>query len=191
MSMVYIICGLDRLGKSTLIQGIRDELGYYEVVHFSKPQRLQVYDGMATTEGEVSKLQSFYHYQYHGFINMMKLLVSDANIIFDRGHLGEAVYSPMYRNYSGDYVFDLEQEYRIGDRNNIRLILLTEDTDIAKHFVDDGESLGPIEKREEEQQRFIDAFNRSAIKDKRIINVTDLGLGGFRRKEDILREALA
>jgi len=193
----FLIEGLDRLGKSTLIQGIRDELGYYEVVHFSKPQRLAVYDGQATTEGELNKLQSFYHYQFAGFENMMKLLVSEAKIIFDRAHLGEAVYSPMYRNYSGEYVFELEKAYLQSERGfyiyNIgapRLILLVEDFGVARHFVDDGESFGPIEKREEEQSRFLVAFNKSIIQDKRIICVTDQALGGFRRKEDILREAL-
>lgn len=186
----FLIEGLDRLGKSTLIQGIRDELGYYEVIHFSKPQRLAIYDGMATVEGEINKLQSYYHYQYAGFENMMQLICGGGKIVFDRAHLGEVVYSPMYRNYSGDYVFELENHYCLDDRGDIRLILLVEDFDIAKHFVDDGESLGPVEKREEEQERFIEAFHRSSIKDKRIICVTDQALGGFRRKEDILADAL-
>ena len=29
-------------------------------------------------------------------------------LILDRSHLGETVYSPIYRNYSGDYVYELE-----------------------------------------------------------------------------------
>lgn len=178
------------MGKSTLIQGIRDELGYYEVVHFSKPRRLAIYDDQATVEGEVNKLQSFYHYQYAGFENMMRLICGGGKIIFDRAHLGEAVYAPMYRNYSGNYVFELEAHYGLEARSELRMILLVEDFDIAKHFVDDGESLGPIEKRVEEQERFIEAFHRSSIKDKKIICVTDKALGGFRHKEDILREAL-
>jgi thymidylate kinase len=187
---IFIIEGLDRLGKSTLIQGIRDELGYYEVIHFNKPQRLAIYDGKATTEGEVNKLQSFYYYQYTSFENMMLLMRSNANIIFDRAHLGEVVYSPLYRNYSGDYVFELEKQYSIGDLETVRLILLVEDFDKAKHFVDDGNSLGPTEKRFEEQERFISAFHRSLIKDKRIICVTDTTFGGFKNKKDILKEAL-
>ena len=187
----FLIEGLDRLGKSTLIQGIRNELGYYEVVHFSKPQRLAIYDSKATIDDKVNLLQSYYHYQHAGFENMMRMICSDAKIIFDRAHLGEVVYSPMYRNYSGDYVYELENQYCLNERTDIRLILLIEDFDIAKHFVDDGESLGPVEKRFEEQERFINAFWRSTIKDKKIICVTDQELGGFRCKEDILKEALA
>ena len=35
---------------------------------------------------------------------------TDINLIFNRSHLGETVYSPLYRGYSGDYVFDIEKK---------------------------------------------------------------------------------
>lgn len=199
MKYVFGIEGLDRLGKSTLIEGIRQKLGYYEVIHFSKPQKLEAYKGSKTVyfrgDGVIphqvppEHAQAF-HYQRAGFLNSMLLAKSGARIIFDRWHIGEAVYAPMYRGYDGDYVFEQELSTGLADTDNVRLILLTEDFDIAKHFVDDGESLGPIEKREEEQQRFIAAFHRSNIRDKRIISVTDPGLGGFKPKDRILSEAL-
>ena len=34
----------------------------------------------------------------------------DINLIFNRSHLGESVYSPLYRGYSGDFVFDIVVE---------------------------------------------------------------------------------
>jgi thymidylate kinase len=185
-----IIDGLDRLGKSTLIKSIRDELGYFEIVHFSKPQSLAIYDELSTNDGEYNKLQSYYRYQYNGFENMMKLLTSKAKIIFDRSHLGEFVYSPLYRSYSGEYVFDLERKHSIDHLGDIRLILLTEDFSSSAHFVDDGESLGPVTKRQEEQNRFMSAFSKSIIGDKRVICVTDKNTGAFRPKREILREAL-
>lgn len=190
MTSKFIIEGLDRLGKSTLIKGIRDELGYYEVIHFSKPEELSIYKQLSANEGEENRLRSLYMYQAAGFRNMMHLLIGNAKIIFDRGHLGEAVYSPMYRSYSGDYVFELEREYCIDQEPSLKLILLIEDFRVAKHFVDDGESLGPREKRAEEQVRFIEAYTKSCIQDKKIICVTDEVTGGFRSKHDILREAL-
>lgn len=112
-------------------------------------------------------------------------------MIFNRSWLGESVYANMYRGYDGNYVFDLEKIAGIHTLQKTRLILLTEDFDVARHFVDDGESLGPIEKRAEEQARFIEAFNRSIIMDKRIICVTDPETGGFKSKDSILSEALA
>jgi thymidylate kinase len=188
---VYGIEGLDRLGKSTLIEGIRNALGYYEVIHFSKPQRLDAYRTAMPVAGVPPGGQGIYHYQHESFVNSMLLANSGARIIFDRWHLGEVVYSPMYRGYDGDYVFDLETRSGVDVNGSIRLILLVEDFDIARHFVDDGESLGAVDKREEEQGRFIDALNRSAIKDKRTICVTDPALGGFKPKDWILAEALA
>ena len=195
MINVYAIEGLDRLGKSTLVQGIRNKLGYYEVIHFGKPQLLDAYKNTyrASYDGEQIPKNSVtaFEYQRASFLNSMLLARSGARIIFDRWHLGEAVYSPMYRGYDGNYVFDQEISTGVNLRNDIRLILLTEDFEYAKHFIDDGESLGPVEKREEEQNRFIEAFERSTIRDKRIVCVTDPALGGFKRKEWILDEVIA
>lgn len=188
MKTVFAIEGLDRLGKSTLIDGIRHRCGYYEVIHFSKPQRLDIYRG-APVWGRPPETAPLFHYQRASFRNSMILATSGARIVFDRWHLGEYVYSPMYRGYDGSYVFEMEQRFNL-DALDLRLILLTEDFSVARHFVDDGNSLGAIENREEEQARFLEAFKLSIIRDKRIINVTDQGIGGFRRKEDILAEAL-
>ena len=187
---VYAIEGLDRLGKSTLIDGIRNALGYYEVIHFSKPKKLQAYAGTLPVIGVPAQSLQVYHYQQESFRNSMILARSGARIIFDRWHLGEAVYSPMYRLYNGGYVFDFERNHNL-DGADIRLILLTEDFGVSRHFVDDGQSLGTVNDREEEQKRFIDAFNKSIIRDKRIICVTDPALGGFKPKDWILAEALA
>ena len=187
---VYAIEGLDRLGKSTLIDGIRQVEGYYEVVHFSKPQKLACYLNTKPIQGVPASSLQVYHYQQESFRNSMIMARSGARIIFDRWHLGEAVYSPMYRMYSGDYVFDFERNHNM-DIADVRLILLTEDFDVSRHFVDDGQSLGTVNDREEEQNRFIAAFNRSIIRDKRIICVTDPALGGFKPKDWILAEALA
>jgi thymidylate kinase len=188
---VFGIEGLDRLGKSTLIEGIRNKLGYYEVIHFAKPQKLEAYTRVAPIAGVPPGGQGVFTYQRESFLNSMLLARSGARIIFDRWHIGEAVYAPMYRGYSGDYVFQQEVDTGLVDTNNARLILLWEDFKVARHFVDDGESLGAIENREEEQERFFAAFEKSNIRDKRMICVTDQGLGGFKPKDWILHEALA
>lgn len=192
---VFIIEGLDALGKSSLIKGIRDTLGYFEVIHFNKPQNLKVYDEQALNHSAAparsDKHESQFIYQRQAFQNMMDLVVSNAYLIFDRAHLGEFVYSPLYRNYQGDYVFELEETYGLKRRFDIRLILLTEDFTTSRHFIDDGHSLGPVDRRREEQALFVKAFYRSTIKDKRIINVTAASTGKFRPGEEILKDALA
>ena len=175
--MKFIIEGLDRLGKSTLIEGIQNHLGYHEIIHYQKPKKLGFYGG------------SLYEYQRASFRTMFQLLDSHANIILDRAHLGEMVYAPIYRGYSGDYVLDLERVHRADKMVNVRLILLTEDFSTSKHFVDDGLSFD-VSKREQEQNLFKEAFNKSIFSDKKIICVTDKVTGEFRSKEDILQEAL-
>lgn len=181
--LVYGIEGIDRLGKSTLIRGIRNKLGYYEVVHFQKPEKLEIYTHSKDWQSPE------YIYQSESFRNSMLLARSGARIIFDRWHLGEAVYSNIYRGYDGNYVFDIEQRMDMDQAHSTRLILLIEDFNVSRHFVDDGDSFD-INKRVQEQDLFVRAFDKSMIKDKRIICVTDQGLGGFRLASDILQEAL-
>ena len=196
---VFAIEGLDRLGKSTLIQGIQDVFGYYQVIHFSKPQKLEIYNFAAKKEyfegdGPIKdvpqEFRSAYYYQSEGFRNSMLLAKSGARIIFDRWHIGEAVYSPMYRKYSGSYVFEQELATGMHEHPSLRLILLVEDFGRSHHFNDDGNSLGPARNRREEQKRFMDAFYRSHIRDKKIVCVT-ANDGNFRNKDDILEEAVS
>jgi len=191
---VYAIEGLDRLGKSTLVEGIQRELGFFQVIHFGKPQRLEKYKYSIMPDDIAHDRDNCYpelfHYQQACFRNSMKLSQSGARIIFDRWHLGEAVYAPLYRKYDGNYVFDLEKRFGIDETSMVRLILLTEDFASSQHFVSDGDSFDDT-KREAEQDRFIAAFNKSIIRDKRIICVTDPTTGQFRDAADILKEALA
>lgn len=191
---VYAIEGLDRLGKSTLIEGIQQKLGFFQVIHFGKPKRLDCYRGSLIPDNVVTYAEvvspPMFNYQQACFRNSMKLSQAGARIIFDRWHLGEYVYSPMYRGYSGEYVFDLEQRFELDQTNFVRLILLTEDFSCSQHFVSDGDSFDDS-KREAEQKMFIEAFDKSIIRDKRIICVTDPATGLFRDPADILAGALS
>lgn len=183
----FLIEGLDRLGKDTLIEGIQHRRGYYQVLHYTKPPKLDYYlrDHSFSAQRQ---------YQEASFRTMFQLLrdARDANIICNRAHLGECVYAPLYRGYPGDYVFDIERAFKAHELPRTRLILLTENFDVSSHFIDDGKSLGSkIEQRRKEQELFLMAFERSLIKDKKIICVTDQTTGGFKPREQILNEALA
>lgn len=191
---VYAIEGLDRLGKSTLIDGIKNRLGFYQTVHFGKPQKLAFYErtyitGKYSDEHIPMGRRQEYQYQLECFRNSMIWAQSGARLIFDRWHLGECVYAPLYRSYSGDYVFHLEQTTGVDLNRNIRLILLTEDFSNSNHFESDGESFDD-KRRYEEQGLFIDAFERSYLRDKRRVCVTDKDTGKFRSPAAILEEAL-
>jgi len=187
--MNFICEGVDRLGKDSLIAGIKNALGFAIVLHRTKPEILQHYDN----ESRRLNVNPMLLYQRDCFAQDMAFIkaseLHDYRFIFNRSWIGEAVYAKMYRGYSGDYVFDLEKIAGIDTVKNTRLILLTEDFISSNHFVDDGLSLGTSDKRAHEQHLFTAAFNRSLIADKKIICVTGVD-GKFRPKEDILKEAL-
>ena len=177
----FIIEGIDHLGKSSLIQAMRHELGNYVVIHNTKPDKLKCYNISSETAAQDCQIDMYFNY-FH-------LLKSGAFIIMDRGHLGEPVYSQRYRGYDGNYVFQLEQQFQMDSPTlDVRLILLTEDFSISKHFKDDGLSLD-VTKREEEQNDYITAFNKSRIKNKQIICVTGPD-GQFRSRAEILKEVI-
>jgi hypothetical protein len=179
----WICEGVDGLGKSTLIDAIIDRKGYHPVIHYSKPKILSIYENCINIPE--------YEYQYAGFVNLFQLIHSQVPLIFDRAHIGECVYGPLYRGTDGDYVFDLEKQFAMANKLHVKMILLT-CNNAAWHLVeDDGESFD-ADNKGQEQWEFIQAFERSIIPNKQIIDIAtigDFGLG-FRRKtiEEILAE---
>lgn len=175
-----IVEGVDRLGKDSLIQGLQHELGYFQVLHFQKPQVLEFYYDRGLKCGldaEDSKKFAQSMYQKESFKTLFAMLSDPRDnapkIICNRAHLGEVVYSKRYRNYDGEYVFEIE-EYTHFQRakSNTLLVLLT--TSDFSFIGDDGLSFD-VTKREEEQEDFIKAFNNSKIKNKLLIDVNDNG----------------
>jgi hypothetical protein len=193
-----IIEGIDRLGKNTLITGIQNQLGFFQDVHYQKPELLDVYLKQARAslflpDDMVSpkiKSTAQKYYQVASFTNMFRLLSSEVRFIMNRAHLGEFVYAPRYRDYSGDYIFELERNMTTFDpanfSNSTLLVLLhTSSFDFIK---DDGLSLD-FTKKEEEQMDFIRAFEKSKIKHKLMLDVND-SRGNFVPAEKLLKVVL-
>jgi len=154
----------DRVGKDTqvglIIKHFRDRV--FQKLHYSS---LPFKDD---TEQHTTYSKRLYD-------DMFKLMLSakenNINAIFNRAHLGETVYSPLYRGYSGDYVFDIEKNYVNELREELYLITLVNDPHIVWSR-DDGNSLS---KNEEEIRAEVDGFQRahrlSKIKNKLLLNV--------------------
>lgn len=206
----FLIDGIDRLGKSSLIQRINDDLGYHLSIHYDKPPVLDTYYQMALALKEAGQGDHDRHpqdgytddllnltnenlakflYQEELNDNMFRLLTTEKlPLIFDRTHLGEMVYAPLYRGYDGNYIYDIERRFlsKMTNENDVRLILLT--TSNFDMLVDDG--LGfDFSKKEEEQKRFVDAFNKSNIKNKVIVDVHN-GQGGYKTYVEVFEEAI-
>jgi len=170
MSKFIIIEGTDNVGKDTQQNLIIEKMNEY-VFHKFHYSSLPFKDDKEMHANYSKKM-------YDGMFKlMMKSKIGqvkgdeDINLIFNRSHLGETVYSPLYRGYSGDYVFDIEKKYTKALRENLYLITLTNDPHtILKR--DDGKSFYG---NEEEVKAEVDGFKRahrlSTIKNKLHINV--------------------
>tara|TARA_R110000803_G_scaffold78949_1_gene144291 strand:+ start:250 stop:843 length:594 start_codon:yes stop_codon:yes gene_type:complete len=164
MSKFIIIEGTDNTGKDTQQNLIIEKINnlVFQKLHYSSLPFKE------DKEKHISYSQKMYD-------DMFKLMLvskdQDINIIFNRSHLGETVYSPLYREYSGDYVFDIEKRYVNKLRQELYLITLTNDPHtILKR--DDGKSFYG---NEEEVKAEVDGFNRahrlSKIKNKLLLNI--------------------
>ena len=164
MSKFIIIEGTDNTGKDTQQNLIIEKINnlVFQKLHYSSlPFKRD-------KEKHISYSQKMYD-------DMFKLMMvskdQDINIIFNRSHLGETVYSPLYREYSGDYVFDIEKRYVNKLRQELYLITLTNDPHTILK-TDDGKSFYG---NEEEVKAEVDGFNRahrlSKIKNKLLLNI--------------------
>lgn len=197
---IFVIEGVDILGKSLLVEGLKKHLGHATVHHSGKPRIEQRYMNLGINElnvdlGSSLEQQALVRFQEDYFEQAFRIIAENVHskIIFDRLHLGEMVYSPLYRKIIPNSIMQRERDYVNLNRPNgfdkTRLILLVEDFEKSCHFVSDGESFDDAN-RQIEQDTFIKAYNMSAIFDKRIICVTDKN-GQFRPKNEILQEALS
>ena len=164
MSKFIIIEGTDNVGKDTQQNLIIEKMNEY-VFHKFHYSSLPFKDDK---EMHATYSKKMYDDMFKVMINCKD---KDINFIFNRSHLGETVYSPLYRGYSGDYVLDIEKKYTKTLREDLYLITLTNDPHtILKR--DDGKSFYG---NEEEVKAEVDGFRRahklSTIKNKLHVNV--------------------
>jgi hypothetical protein len=167
ISKFIIIEGPDRCGKDTqqnlIIKNLKDRV--FHKLHYSN---LPFKDD--------SQLNLSYSIElYNSMFNLMLTAKKESiNLIFNRSHLGESVYAPLYRGYSGDYVFNIEKKYVNSLRENLYLITLIDNPDNI-FSRDDGNSLFKnIHETEAEINGFVLAHKKSNIKNKLLINIAGL-----------------
>ena len=140
-----LIDGPDRVGKTTQINLLKK----------AYPQCITIHSGA---------LPKDYAQQYYK--NLYTIVNSPVDILVDRSHLGEFVYSQLYRGYDGSYIFnDNEPE--------AKLILLIDDVENLITREDGKSFTTDRDMKQKEIDLFIEAFNKSKIKNKYIINIAD------------------
>lgn len=193
MTKLIIICGGDRLGKTSIIKSLLEYYDYKNITlrHCDKPpknlankQKLEFQFKCFNAEADL----------YHNIKDMdEKYCYHDNIIIYDRFHLGEYVYGSMFRNTNIDLLKNLLEYYEkfslecLND-NNIFLISLTADPEFF-FSKEDGQSFSQtLEEKTKELKLFKEAHELSLIKNKKMIKVDNNGQ--FRKKDEILKEVL-
>lgn len=168
--MTVIAEGVDALGKSTQIQKIKDEFEKRGVsVHILH------YSNIKAFGNDNKKIREASYKQYRDMLKLANYAASEDSmaLILDRSHVGEAVYSPLYRNYNGDFVFEEEKTFLWQDNlKRIKLILFTDEVEaIIKRDKERNDglsfSLDP-EMKKKELDLFDKAFEKSILNKKRI-----------------------
>lgn len=159
--MKIIIEGLDNSGKDTQINAI--------IKHFKKTFLHLHYYGCPIKENAEKSIK----WTTDLYTEMFNVLKCHDNVICNRSHLGEIVYAPIYRGYSGDFVIDIERTYPHDDLSLITFIDKAENV-IAR---DDGLSFSTnLEDKQNEISAFSRAHKMSTIKHKILINIHGLSV---------------
>ena len=164
--MLLIIEGMDRCGKSTLVQNLRKK-------YFKNPN-IMAHHSSSPPDFEDPNGWEIEHYE--SLFIASKRLVNQLSydIIFDRFHLGAIVYGEKYRAADPEPILELDRRFLSGYKN-AALVLLTDTTDGIMSR-DDGESLE--QSRDDflyTRNAFTNAFNQSACRNKLHINITKNG----------------
>lgn len=162
--MVIILTGLDNVGKTTQTAKLQQILT-------DKPLHQIHYTALKGFDDK-SELINYTSKMYTQMFSMTKLFNDKAHFIIDRFHIDEAVYAPMYRSYSGDYVFEIEDMFNKTEFwNDVYLITFIDSIDnVIKR--DDGlsHSIDP-KLKQKEIEGFIKAHDKSSIKNKYLMDI--------------------
>lgn len=177
--MVVIFDSVDAIGKDTQIEKLVQEAHkrgiITHILHYSNIKGLK--DNNAVRDLSVKQYQSIFTFMRDVAIPSKDLF------IYNRAHLSEYVYSPMYRDYDGYYVFALEKAIlaeKVSD--NIYLFSFTDKpAEIIKRDKErgDGQSFSlDIDKKQKELDMFKEAYDLSSIYKKKLINIENLSIDG-------------
>lgn len=165
--MIVLIEGPDACGKDTQAQFIENEFERRHIsVHSFHYSNIKY-----TNSNEEIKIASMQRYR-----DMFNIFSSIRNenlaIISNRSHIGETVYSPIYRKYNGDFVFDFEKDYVRREHPETKLIVFTDTPEaVIERDKKRGDGLSfslDIDKKKQELEAFERAYNVSCL-DKKLI----------------------
>lgn len=160
---------MDNCLKDTLIQLFRATLSpQTQILKYNSPPY------------GVSNVELWQKAHFEDMFDLIKTNLDNGsrNLILNRAHLGEYVYSPIYRGYEGDWIFDLEKSFLHSSdfyQSSIRLFVFYDSDNSNLHFREDGKSFSDNnnENLDKERGRFLQAFEKSMIPRKSIFDLSN------------------
>jgi thymidylate kinase len=160
--MIFFIEGTDCAGKSTvidlLLEGFKQADSRIKFVthHFEKPKGKNNEQRYGYQQGQFQMM----------FDWICKPEFKDFHWIFDRSHIGEYVYGPLWRDKEPEYLPDLEDEFLKNYHGDALAVYIKCDPNIVqerfkKHRLD--ETCPPKKEIEDNQKRFEAAMAKSKM----------------------------
>lgn len=164
-----ILDSQDRLGKDTQIELIYNSMdrGVTQKMHYGPPP----------LELRANEQESYSINLYTDMFRMFQEAQANwnqqmRNIICNRGHIGEAVYSPLYRGYSGEFIYDIEKVWlpKLLLDHVFLITMVTDNEFIIGRNDNKGFAITNKNMLEDQYQLFVKAHNKSAIKNKLLLS---------------------
>jgi len=176
-----IIEGGDRLGKSTLIEGIAKHFNYdnVHIRHFGKPPKVFP-EGISPLEFQAKCFWKEAHFvEYVRQMEEDQFCYYENVVIWNRAHLGEYVYGQMFRAQDPkelkDYLSSFETRNLLDKSDETFLILLTAEPEFFLSKEDGNSFSQNLDEKKRELRLFDEIFEESLIDNKLRLNVDENG----------------
>lgn len=161
--MIIIVEGQDRCGKSTLVKQLRH---YY----IKNPKTIVHHSSAPPT------VENCFQWEVEHYTNLFQLSktlnTEGWDIIFDRFHLGAAVYGKLYRDVDSNEIFKMDHRLMVEDC--VLIVLVDEAKGILSR--EDGDSLeSTAHEYDVTKKEFIYAYASSSCKHKILLNISAIG----------------
>jgi len=164
-NFVIIVEGQDKTGKDTLVKALTRK-------YFSETPLVLHCIGPSSDEKNAEKLSMNY---YARLLRTIGFDTPNENFILNRSHIGEMVYAPLYRGYSGEYVIGLESIFLTNSSLDKSVILITLiDSSHSRLTREDDDSFSITEESShKEMDSFIHATKNSTIPNKLTLDISN------------------
>jgi len=171
---LIILEGGDRLGKSTLIKGLCEHFNYDNVTvrHFGKPPKGMTSKEILDFQFKAFKAELYIFYNLHSREQVVAPYYPEV-MIWNRSHLGEYVYSQMFRDGNPGELKNKLLEFEKGFISfEVYLITLTASPEFFNSRESDGHELSKtLEQKTKELELFKEAHEFSIIANKLLLKV--------------------